>query len=139
MSALNTLEDLASSFKEKADAAQADANSASGFSELTRLCSERDTWHEAGKMVAAVLAAQPIAPAAPVAAGEGRLVNVKITYAPEYQIGVIRAVRNATGMYLRDARDVVLAGRITEIDTNTADELVQAIVAAGGTAELEEI
>ena len=87
-------------------------------------------------------AAAPAAPAATEeaapAAEEQTEFDVELTSAGQAKIQVIKAVREATGLGLKEAKDLVdsAPGNIKEgLSKEDADELVAAIEEAGGSAE----
>ena len=90
-----------------------------------------------------VEAAAPVAMAAGPAAGgdaaeEQTEFDVELTSAGQAKIQVIKAVREATGLGLKEAKDLVdsAPGNIKEgLSKEDADELVAAIEEAGGSAE----
>ena len=92
-----------------------------------------------------VEAAAPVAMAAGPAAGgdaaeEQTEFDVELTSAGQAKIQVIKAVREATGLGLKEAKDLVdnAPGNIKEgISKEDADALVAAIEEAGGSAEIK--
>ena len=92
-----------------------------------------------------VEAAAPVAMAAGPAAGgdaaeEQTEFDVELTSAGQAKIQVIKAVREATGLGLKEAKDLVdnAPGNIKEgISKEDADALVAAIEEAGGSAEVK--
>lgn len=92
-----------------------------------------------------VSAAAPVAvAAAPGAGGEGAAAeeqtefDVELTSAGSAKIQVIKAVREATGLGLKDAKALVdEAPKVIKegLSKEDADELISAIEEAGGTAE----
>lgn len=92
-----------------------------------------------------VEAAAPVAMAAGPAAGgdaaeEQTEFDVELTSAGQSKIQVIKAVREATGLGLKEAKDLVdnAPGNIKEgISKEDADALVAAIEEAGGSAEVK--
>ena len=93
-----------------------------------------------------VEAAAPVAFAAGPAAGgdaaaeEQTEFDVELTSAGQAKIQVIKAVREATGLGLKEAKDLVdsAPGNIKEgISKEDADALVAAIEEAGGSAEVK--
>jgi large subunit ribosomal protein L7/L12 len=101
---------------------------------------------EFGVSATAVAAAAPAAPAAP-AAGDGAgaeeessTVDVVLTAAGEKKIQVIKAVRAATGLGLKDAKALVdeAPKPVKEgIDREEASKLKAEIEEAGGSVELK--
>ena len=98
---------------------------------------------EFGVSATAVAAAAPAAAAGGDGAGaeeESGTVDVVLTSAGEKKIQVIKAVRAATGLGLKEAKAVVdgAPGPVKEgIEREEADKLVADIEEAGGTVELK--
>ena len=98
---------------------------------------------EFGVSATAVAAAAPAAAAGGDGAGaeeESGTVDVVLTSAGEKKIQVIKAVRAATGLGLKEAKAVVdgAPGPVKEgIEREEADKLKSEIEEAGGTAELK--
>ncbi len=87
---------------------------------------------------AAVVAAGPVAGAA--AAEEKTEFNVVLKEAGATKIAVIKAVREATGLGLKEAKDLVDAAPKTikeAMPKEDAEKLVEALKAAGATAVME--
>ncbi len=87
---------------------------------------------------AAVVAAGPVAGAA--AADEKSEFNVVLKDAGATKIAVIKAVREATGLGLKDAKDLVDAAPKTvkeAMPKEDAEKLVEALQAAGAVAVME--
>lgn len=92
-----------------------------------------------------VSAAAPVAVAAPAAAGGGAAaadedgkVNVILANAGGQKIGVIKAVREITGLGLKEAKDLVDGAPkpVKEgVDRKEADEMKKKLEAAGATVE----
>ena len=92
---------------------------------------------EFGVEAAAPVAAAPAA-AAGEAAAEQTEFDVQITGAGQAKIQVIKAVREATGLGLKEAKDLVdnAPSTVKEgVSKEEADELIKAIEDAGGSAE----
>lgn len=92
---------------------------------------------EFGVEAAAPVAAAPVA-AAGEAAAEQTEFDVQITGAGQAKIQVIKAVREATGLGLKEAKDLVdnAPSTVKEgVSKDEADELIKAIEDAGGSAE----
>ena len=88
---------------------------------------------------AAVVAAGPIAGGA-AAADEKTEFNVVLKDAGATKIAVIKAVREATGLGLKEAKEVVDSAPKTvkeNMPKEEAEKLVEALKAAGATAEME--
>lgn len=84
------------------------------------------------------MAAAPAAGGAAAAAEEKSSFNVKLADAGAQKIGVIKVVRELTGLGLKEAKDVVDAnGMVMEnADKAKADEAKKALEAAGAKVEL---
>ena len=88
---------------------------------------------------AAVVAAGPVAGAA-AAAEEKTEFNVVLKEAGATKIAVIKAVREATGLGLKEAKDLVDGAPKTvkeNMPKEDAEKLVEALKAAGATAVME--
>ena len=88
---------------------------------------------------AAVVAAGPVAGGA-AAADEKTEFNVVLKDAGATKIAVIKAVREATGLGLKEAKEVVDSAPKTvkeNMSKEEAEKLVEALKAAGATAEME--
>ncbi len=88
---------------------------------------------------AAVVAAGPVAGGA-AAADEKTEFNVVLKDAGATKIAVIKAVREATGLGLKEAKEVVDSAPKTvkeNMPKEEAEKLVEALKAAGATAEME--
>ncbi len=92
------------------------------------------------------ISAAPVAMAAPMAGGaaaapaeEKSSFNVKLVDAGAQKIGVIKVVRELTGLGLKEAKDVVDAnGMVMEnADKAKAEEAKKALEAAGAKVELQ--
>lgn len=92
------------------------------------------------------VSAMPVAAAAPVAAVEGggaeekSEFNIEITSAGEQKIAVIKAVKDITGLGLKDAKDMVDAAPkvIKEnVKKEEAEELKKKLEEAGASVELK--
>ena len=86
---------------------------------------------------AAVVAAGPVAGAAVVEKTE---INVVLKEAGATKIAVIKAVREATGLGLKEAKDLVDGAPKTvkeNMPKEDAEKLVEALKAAGATAVME--
>lgn len=95
-----------------------------------------------------VSAAAPVAvAAAPAAGGDGAgaaaeksSFNVELTSAGDKKIAVIKAVREATGLGLKDAKDMVDKAPVVvkeNLPKAEAEEMKKKIEEAGGSAELK--
>ena len=88
---------------------------------------------------AAVVAAGPVAGGA-AAADEKTEFNVVLKYAGATKIAVIKAVREATGLGLKEAKELVDSAPKTvkeAMPKEDAEKLVEALKAAGAMAEME--
>ena len=88
---------------------------------------------------AAVVAAGPVAGGA-AAVEEKTEFNVVLKEAGATKIAVIKAVREATGLGLKEAKDLVDSAPKTikeNMPKEEAEKLVEALKAAGATAEME--
>ncbi len=89
---------------------------------------------------AAVVAAGPVAGSAAAGADEKSEFNVVLKDAGATKIAVIKAVREATGLGLKEAKDLVDSAPKTikeAMPKEEAEKLVEALKAAGATAEME--
>ncbi|GFH40001.1 50S ribosomal protein L7/L12 [Lactococcus insecticola] len=90
-----------------------------------------------------VSAAAPVAVAAAGAAGgaeEKSEFDVELTSAGDKKVATIKAVREATGLGLKEAKDLVDGAPVIikeGLPKAEAEALVEAIAAAGGSAELK--
>lgn len=95
---------------------------------------------EFGVSATAVAAAAPAAPTDGAVEEESATVDVMLTGAGEKKIGVIKVVRAATGLGLKEAKALVdeAPKPVKEgIDRDEADKLKSEIEEAGGSAELK--
>lgn len=93
---------------------------------------------EFGVEAAAPVAAAPAAAAGGAAEEEQTEFDVEVTGAGQAKIQVIKAVREATGLGLKEAKDLVdnAPSVVKEgVSKDEADELIAAIEEAGGSAE----
>ncbi|KHK51359.1 50S ribosomal protein L7/L12 [Ralstonia sp. A12] len=91
-----------------------------------------------GVSAAAVAVAGPAAGGAAAAAEEQTEFTVTLKSAGANKVGVIKAVREITGLGLKEAKDLVDGAPkpVKEgVDKKTADELVKKLVEAGAEAE----
>lgn len=91
-----------------------------------------------GVSVAAVAVAGPAAAGGAAAAEEQTEFTVTLKSAGANKVGVIKAVREITGLGLKEAKDLVDGAPkpVKEgVDKKTADELVKKLVEAGAEAE----
>ena len=91
-----------------------------------------------GVSAAAVAVAGPAAGGAAAAAEEQTEFTVTLKSAGANKVGVIKAVREITGLGLKEAKDLVDGApkAVKEgVDKKTADELVKKLVEAGAEAE----
>ncbi len=89
---------------------------------------------------AAVVAAGPVAAGAQAGAEEKSEFDVELKDAGATKIAVIKAVREATGLGLKEAKDLVdAAPKVvkTGMPKEEAEKLVEALKAAGATAEMK--
>ncbi|GFH41901.1 50S ribosomal protein L7/L12 [Lactococcus hodotermopsidis] len=88
-----------------------------------------------------VSAAAPVAAAGPAAAAEEKTeFDVELTSAGDKKVATIKAVREATGLGLKEAKDLVDSAPVIikeGISKADAEALVEAIGAAGGSAGLK--
>lgn len=90
--------------------------------------------------VSAAAAVVAAGPAAGAAAAEKTEFNVVLKDAGATKIAVIKAVREATGLGLKDAKDLVDAAPKTvkeNMPKEDAEKLVEALKAAGAMAEMQ--
>ena len=90
--------------------------------------------------VSATAAAAAPAAAGDAAAGAASEVNVELTAAGDQKIQVIKAVKNALGLGLKEAKDLVDAAPTMlkeKMKMEDAEALKAEIVAAGGTVEFK--
>lgn len=93
-----------------------------------------------GVSAAAAVVAGPVAGGAAAAADEKTEFDVVLKDAGATKIAVIKAVREATGLGLKEAKDLVDAAPNTvkeAMPKEDAEKLVEALKAAGATAELK--
>ena len=92
-----------------------------------------------GVSAAAAVVAGPAAGAAEAGANEKTEFNVVLKDAGATKIAVIKAVREATGLGLKEAKDLVDAAPKTikeKVAKEEAEKIKEALVAAGAMAEL---
>ena len=93
-----------------------------------------------GVSAAAAVVAGPVAGGAAAAADEKTEFDVVLKDAGATKIAVIKAVREATGLGLKEAKDLVDAAPNTikeAMPKEDAEKLLEALKAAGATAELK--
>lgn len=86
------------------------------------------------------VAAAPAAGGAEEAAEEKTSFNVELTGAGDKKIAVIKAIREVTGLGLKDAKDMVDKAPVVvkeNVKKDEAEELKKKIEEAGGSAELK--
>lgn len=88
-----------------------------------------------------VSAAAPVAAAGPAAAAEEQTeFDVELTAAGDKKVATIKAVREATGLGLKEAKDLVDSAPVVikeGLSKADAEAIVEAIGAAGGSAGLK--
>lgn len=88
-----------------------------------------------------VSAAAPVAVAGPAAAAEEKTeFDVELTSAGDKKVATIKAVREATGLGLKEAKDLVDSAPVVVkegLPKAEAEAIVEAITAAGGSAALK--
>lgn len=88
-----------------------------------------------------VSAAAPVAAAGPAAAAEEKSeFDVELTAAGDKKVATIKAVREATGLGLKEAKDLVDSAPVVikeGLSKADAEAIVEAIGAAGGSAGLK--
>jgi len=88
-----------------------------------------------------VSAAAPVAAAGPAAAAEEQTeFDVELTAAGDKKVATIKAVREATGLGLKEAKDLVDSAPVVikeGLPKAEAEAIVEAIGAAGGSAGLK--
>ncbi|XOQ36100.1 MAG: 50S ribosomal protein L7/L12 [Lactococcus sp.] len=88
-----------------------------------------------------VSAAAPVAVAGPAAAAEEKTeFDVELTSAGDKKVATIKAVREATGLGLKEAKDLVDSAPVVikeGLPKAEAEAIVEAIGAAGGSAGLK--
>lgn len=88
-----------------------------------------------------VSAAAPVAAAGPAAAAEEQTeFDVELTSAGDKKVATIKAVREATGLGLKEAKDLVDSAPVVikeGLSKADAEAIVEAIGAAGGSAGLK--
>lgn len=93
-----------------------------------------------GVSAAAAVAAAPAAAAAAAPAAEKTEFDVVLAAAGENKVGVIKAVREITGLGLKEAKDAVEAAPATlkeGVSKKEADEMKAKLEAAGAKVELK--
>jgi large subunit ribosomal protein L7/L12 len=109
--------------------------------DLAGLVSElEDKWGVSAAAAAPVMVAGPAAGAAAEAVEEQTEFNVVLTGFGANKIQVIKAVREVTGLGLKDAKDLVegVPSNVKEgVEKAEAEKIKAALVEAGGTAELK--
>lgn len=98
-----------------------------------------DKWGVSAAAAAPVMMAGPAAGGAEAAAEQTEF-DVVLASFGDKKIQVIKAIREATGLGLKDAKDLVEGAPATVktgVEKDEADKLKEAIEAAGGTVELK--